>query len=411
VIDMAIAILWIAMLMDVFLLQVGKVWRPGRAKASTACGALLALLGEIKSRRINLQLDPNDMEMSLLKQQIMSHLDYGNEPTLVELTYAVHDCILSDVRRTAEAAVNLDTAEYVIVSGIQVHAGFSQTMFWPGSITKYTSEGETNLYEEYAESVSQWQANGSEFLEMEELLALQNKQRICRLAASTGDTQLLKAVASATPLNKVLDHKRLTLLHVASRDGQADVVKLLLDTVVPGDPDFLEAMDNDQLTAMDHAVEQRHDAIAELLMDRGGGLEGGWLKDRLVEAVTSGEVKELQRLMWFAKDISVAVRSTDQDGRSLGHIAMQHKGAPRNELLEMLLAFGADLNEVDFYGNDAVSVAVASADSDPELEAILAKSAASAAAQPNSPFLRDLRSASPTGGEPGVPPLSLETSA
>jgi len=24
-------------------------------------------------------------------------------------------------------------------------------MFWPGSITKYTSEGETNLYEEYRE--------------------------------------------------------------------------------------------------------------------------------------------------------------------------------------------------------------------------------------------------------------------
>jgi hypothetical protein len=41
----------------------------------------------------------------------------------------------------------------------------------------------------------------------------------------------------------------------------------------------------------------------------------------------------------------------------------------------MLLAFGADLNEVDFYGNDAVAVATASADSDPELEAILAKSA------------------------------------
>jgi hypothetical protein len=376
VIDMAIAILWIDVLMDVFLLQVGKVWRPGRAKASTACGALLALLGEIKNRRINLQLDPNDMEMSLLKQQIMSKLDYGHEPSLVELTYAVHDCILSDVRRTAEAAVNLDTAEYVIVSGIQVHAGFSQTMFWPGSITKYTSEGETNLYEEYAESVSQWQANGSEFLEMEELLALQNKQRICRLAASTGDTQLLKAVASATPLNKVLDHKRLTLLHVASRDGQTDVVKLLLDTVLPGDPDFLDAMDNDQLTAMDHAIEQRHDAIAELLMDRGGGLEGGWLKDRLVEAVTSGEVKELQRLMWFAKEISVAVRSTDQDGRSLVHIAMQHKHATRNELLELLLAFGADLNEVDFYGNDAVALAAASADSDPELEAILAKSLA-----------------------------------
>ncbi len=244
------------------------------------------------------------------------------------------------------------------------------------------------------------------------MLALQNKERICRLAASTGDTQLLKAVASATPLNKVLDHKRLTLLHVASRDGQTDVVKLLLDTVIPGDADFLDATDNDQLTAIDHAVEQRHDDIAELLMDRGAGLEGGWLKDRLVEVVTSGEVKELQRLMWFAKDISVAVRSTDQDGRSLVHIAMQHKGAPRNELLEMLLAFGADLNEVDFYGNDAVSVAVASVDSDPELEAILAKSAdlarVASAAVPTSPFLKNLRGTSPTGC---VPPLSLETSA
>ena len=120
--------------------EVGKVWRPGRAKASTACGALLALLGEIKSQRVNLQLDPNDIEMTLLKQQIMSHLKYGTEPTLVELTYAVHECILSDVRRTAAAAVNLDAAEYVIISGIQVHAGFSQTMFWPGTMTKYTAQ-------------------------------------------------------------------------------------------------------------------------------------------------------------------------------------------------------------------------------------------------------------------------------
>jgi len=120
--------------------EVGKVWRPGRAKASTACGALLALLGEIKSKRVNLQLDPNDIEMTLLKQQIMSHLQYGTEPTLVELTYAVHECILSDVKRTAAAAVNLEAAEYVIISGIQVHAGFSQTMFWPGTMTKYTAQ-------------------------------------------------------------------------------------------------------------------------------------------------------------------------------------------------------------------------------------------------------------------------------
>jgi hypothetical protein len=54
--------------------EVGKVWRPGRAKASTACGALLAVLREIQDGRVNVQLDPGDIEMSLLKQHILSYL-------------------------------------------------------------------------------------------------------------------------------------------------------------------------------------------------------------------------------------------------------------------------------------------------------------------------------------------------
>lgn len=101
----------------------GKVWRPGRSKASSACGALLAVLSQIKDGRVNVQMDPGDIEMSLLKQHVVSYLKYGHEPTLPELTYAVHECIHETVKSTAAAAVDLDNCEYVIISGIQIHSG------------------------------------------------------------------------------------------------------------------------------------------------------------------------------------------------------------------------------------------------------------------------------------------------
>ena len=136
----------------------GKCFRVGRPSASSACGALLAVLGELKKGRVNVMIDTNDVEMSMLKQQLMGHLQ-GRVPTLTELTYATHDCILESVKRTAASAVDMGKCEYIIISGIQVHAAFSKTMFWPGSITKYSSRGVENLYEEYSRSVSIWSAS------------------------------------------------------------------------------------------------------------------------------------------------------------------------------------------------------------------------------------------------------------
>ena len=72
----------------------GKVWRPGRSQESHACGALLAVQGQIKEGRIDVSMEPRDVEMSLLKQGVIKTLSYGHVPTLPELTYAVHECIL-----------------------------------------------------------------------------------------------------------------------------------------------------------------------------------------------------------------------------------------------------------------------------------------------------------------------------
>jgi ankyrin repeat protein len=122
----------------------------------------------------------------------------------------------------------------------------------------------------------------------------------------------------------------------------------------------MHAHDNDHMTAMDYAVDTGHDSVAELLSERGAGLEGEFLRDRLVTAVNEGAVKALQRYMWFAKDMSVAVQFQDGDGRSLVHIAANCKRREcRAELLELLVSFGADINEVDFFGNDALSRAAA----------------------------------------------------
>eukprot|EP00961_Rhodomonas_salina_P002487 34661-Rhodomonas_salina.1 len=41
--------------------ETGTVYRPGREKPSTACGALLAVLGEMKANKINMHLDPSDL--------------------------------------------------------------------------------------------------------------------------------------------------------------------------------------------------------------------------------------------------------------------------------------------------------------------------------------------------------------
>lgn len=82
-------------------------------------------------------------------------MEYGQVPDLTELTYAVHECIVDRVRQTANSAVNPNNCEFVIISGIQVHTGFTQNFFWPGTATKHSSAGCVDLMGEYRASVAQ----------------------------------------------------------------------------------------------------------------------------------------------------------------------------------------------------------------------------------------------------------------
>jgi len=134
---------------------VGKIWRPGRESISSACGALIALNNEIDSAQLSVGLDPMDTEMSLVRQSVLGKLSYGQQPNLVGITYAAHDCILEQVKKTAKLAAPA-TSEYVIISGVQIHGALGKNFWWPGSVTHVADGVETDMSSEYEASIADY---------------------------------------------------------------------------------------------------------------------------------------------------------------------------------------------------------------------------------------------------------------
>ena len=138
---------------------VGKIFRLGRESASSACGALIALQGQIDSGKLDVGLDPTDTEMSLLRQEILGTLSYGQQPNLVGITYAAHDVIVDQVKRTAAMAAP-STSEYVIISGIQVHGALGKNYWWPGSVTLYKDGQEMDLSDDFQKALGSYDVAG-----------------------------------------------------------------------------------------------------------------------------------------------------------------------------------------------------------------------------------------------------------
>lgn len=242
----------------------------------------------------------------------------------------------------------------VYLAVYRVFLGFSKTMFWPGSIKKYTSAGVEDLYEQYAESVAEWHGDGTdEFVAAEALAALQLKERTCRIAARKGDLATLEEV-QGIKLNAVHDHHMKTLLHVAAIEGKAAVAQMLADKFATEDPTFIQSVDVNHRTALEYAVSSGHDDVAKILVDRGAGLSGEFLSDLLVSTVRQGDVETLNKLVWYAAKGEEAVKATrDSDGRPLVHIASKIADkSRRKQMLETLLSFGCEVDKVDFFGND-----------------------------------------------------------
>lgn len=100
---------------------IGFVNRPGQARRTTACGALMAFRGELSDRTVKGDLDPYDLEMSLLRQRLLRAIPYGEVPGVVEITLLARDVILEDLMRTAKKMREWEDADVAVFTGIQIH--------------------------------------------------------------------------------------------------------------------------------------------------------------------------------------------------------------------------------------------------------------------------------------------------
>jgi uncharacterized protein YlzI (FlbEa/FlbD family) len=100
--------------------NMGVCKRKGLEK-SHACGALCHFLNELSSKKINIKLDEEDIEESLLKRRLLREIPYGEIPDLLNLTKINLKVIREDLDNIIEKVIDTKKADYAFFSGIQVH--------------------------------------------------------------------------------------------------------------------------------------------------------------------------------------------------------------------------------------------------------------------------------------------------
>ncbi|GAB4813171.1 hypothetical protein N2152v2_000217 [Parachlorella kessleri] len=112
----------------------GHISRPGRPGVSCACGAVAKALGDIKRDGLISSCKPpgvheaGDVEFSILKQRLARRLEFEGHTdgsvktlTLADLTKVAERTISKDLELLISHAVDTCTADYAVVTGVQIH--------------------------------------------------------------------------------------------------------------------------------------------------------------------------------------------------------------------------------------------------------------------------------------------------
>jgi hypothetical protein len=113
--------------------EFGIYYRPGRQEASHACGALVAFQHELANGSLQLALDPDDLEQSVLKQHLLRKIRYGDVPNLLALTRIAYAAILEELERMIQLTVDSTRSDYGVITGIQIHDPEGRHFVWPGA--------------------------------------------------------------------------------------------------------------------------------------------------------------------------------------------------------------------------------------------------------------------------------------
>ena len=115
--------------------KIGSVIRSGRAQQSCACGALIKMQPMFKQykegtlKRESEETcwhDPLDPEFSILTNRMMKAIDKEDIPDkglgLVDVTKLANKVIQSDMADLIEKTVDVEKADYAVITGIQIHS-------------------------------------------------------------------------------------------------------------------------------------------------------------------------------------------------------------------------------------------------------------------------------------------------
>ncbi len=109
----------------------GECVRTGRVGTSQACGALAALLSEMQSGQVMLDLDLDDIEQSQLRHRVLRRVGWGATPDLIQLTEVVRLEALETLERMVALTVDPGKCDHAVFNGVQIHGPGNRTLVWP----------------------------------------------------------------------------------------------------------------------------------------------------------------------------------------------------------------------------------------------------------------------------------------
>jgi hypothetical protein len=101
--------------------SIGAVRRDGQLAASTACGALAKIHAEMLSGRLDLALDRHDLEIGLVRMELLRRITYGETPDLPELTEIARAAAVDEMTLLASEMVRDVDSDVALLSGVVIH--------------------------------------------------------------------------------------------------------------------------------------------------------------------------------------------------------------------------------------------------------------------------------------------------
>mmetsp|Transcript_5948 Transcript_5948/g.11369 ORF Transcript_5948/g.11369 Transcript_5948/m.11369 type:complete len:559 (+) Transcript_5948:814-2490(+) len=324
--------------------EVGAVERPGRPGLSGACGAIIAFNNELAGGSLAMETINTDLEMTLMKQRILSELNFGSKaPTLAELTVAAHDRILKDTKATAAVTVDSQKASSAFMSGVLIHGPEGSHFFWPGGFELQSPAGTEQLRDELKSLPrSEYETKMRDFM-------TERAAALCVAAANASSKGEVIDILEGMSVD-LSDYERRTPLHICCSEGNIETADILLK--MGANP---YKADRGGCNAAETCLKNgRYQMLAWLTKEHGVKLRAKAVEKRINGVCAEGDLETLKVMIACCDEPKRVVNFGDYDKRTPLMLAAAEG---HHEVVQFLLNAGADPKLKDRFGQSAADAA------------------------------------------------------